>query len=87
MTKIKVIHKDCDPLLAQDKTLPYTTYLVEYLQDDMTHFDIVMSNKKADIFDHYWDNYRSDFINMTQTQGKINPKLWGNTVSEKKKRK
>jgi len=46
-----------------------------------------MSNKKVDIFDHYWDNYRSDFKNMTQTQGKINPKLWGNTVSEKKKRK
>ena len=34
-------------------------------------------NKQADIFDHYWDHYRADFKNMTQTEGRINPKLWG----------
>ena len=80
---IKVLHKECDPSLAEDKSLPYTTYLVEYLQDGITKFDIVSGYKQVDIFDHYWDNYRSDFLNMKQTQGRINPKNW-NPPSDKK---
>ena len=81
---IKFLHQDCDPSLAEDTSLPYSAYLVEYLQDGMTKFDIVSAAKKVDIFDHYWDNYRHDFKNMTQTEGRINPKMWGN--SEKKKK-
>ena len=42
----KIIHQDCDPTLADDRSLPYTAYLVEYLQDGMTHFDIVSAGKK-----------------------------------------
>ena len=72
----KIIHQDCDPSLAEDRSLPYTTYLVEYLQDGMTKFDIASGNKRVDIFDYYWDNYRHDLINMTQTEGRTNPKLW-----------
>jgi hypothetical protein len=86
LTDIRIIHNDCDPSLAEDKTLPYTAYLIEYLQDGMTHFDIAMANKRVELFDHYWDNYRSDFKNMTQTQGRINPKLWGNSKQDKKKK-
>ena len=80
---IRMIHKDCDPSLAQNKSLPYTSFLIEYLQDGMTKFDIASGNKQVDIFDHYWDNYRHDLINMTQTEGRINPKMW-NPPSEKK---
>ena len=83
---MKVIHKDCDPTLAQDRSLPYTAYMVEYLQDGMTHFDIVGSGKRVEIFDHYWDNYRHDFKNMTQTEGRANPKLWGSQQKDKKKK-
>ena len=72
----KVLHRDCDPTLAQDRSLPYTSYLVEYLQDGMTHFDIASGNKRVDIFDEYWDKYRHDLISMTQTEGRINPKMW-----------
>lgn len=72
----KIIHSDCDPTLAQDKSLPYNTFLVEYLQDGMTHFDIASGPKQVDIFDDYWDKYRHDLINMTQTEGRVNPKLW-----------
>jgi hypothetical protein len=50
--------------------------MVEYLQDGMTHFDIVSGAKQVDIFDDYWDKYRHDFKNMTQTEGRVNPKLW-----------
>jgi|TARA_R100000081_G_scaffold65760_1_gene33783 hypothetical protein len=80
---IRMIHRDCDPSLAENKNLPYTSFLIEYLQDGMTKFDIASGNKQVDIFDHYWDNYRHDLINMTQTEGRINPKMW-NPPSEKK---
>ena len=77
------IHKDCDPSLAQDRSLPHTAYLVEYLQDGMTHFDIVMANKRVEIFDHYWDRYREDLIRMTQTEGRMNPKLYNQPKKKK----
>ena len=85
--KIKIIHEDCDPSLSKDTSLPYTAYLIEYTVDGLTKFDIVVSSKKVDIFDHYWDHYRYDFINMRQTEGRINPKLWNDPNEQKKKKK
>ena len=52
-----------------------------------THFDIVTAAKQVDIFDHYWDNYRSDFKTITQAQGRISPKLWGNPPPKEKEKK
>ena len=80
----KIIHEDCDPTLAQDRTLPNNAFLIEYLQDGMTRFDIAMAAKQVDIFDDYWDKYRHDFVTMKQTEGRANPKLWGNTPKKKK---
>lgn len=84
--KIKILFEDCDPSLSQDRYLPYTAYLIEYTLDGMTKFDIAVASKKVDIFDHYWDHYRSDFVNMTQTEGRANPKLWGSQQKDKKKK-
>ena len=87
---MKIIHKECDPSLAQDRSLPYTAFMVEYLQDGITKFDIAAGNKQSEIFDYYWDLYRNDFVNMTQTEGRVNPKLWQDPSSKKdagKKRK
>ena len=80
---MKILKTDCDPSLQDDKTLPVNAFLVEYLLDGMTKFDIASGNKQVDIFDHYWDLYRNDLVNMTQTEGRINPKMW-NPPSEKK---
>lgn len=85
-TFLNIIYKDCDPTLAQDRSLPYTAYLVEYLQDGMTHFDIAVSSKRVEIFDHYWDLYRHDLIKMTQTEGRVNPKLFGYQSKDAKKK-
>lgn len=82
---MKIIYRDCDPSLADDRTLPHTAYLVEYLQDGMTHFDIVVASKRVEIFDYYWDNYREDLIRMTQSEGRANPKVWSNPNQKKKK--
>jgi hypothetical protein len=81
----RILHHDCDPTLAEDRSLPYTAYLVEYLLDGKPHYDIAIAPKRVDIFDDYWDKYRQDLIKMTQTEGRCNPKLWGAQQKDKKK--
>tara|TARA_B100001059_G_scaffold145390_1_gene145333 strand:+ start:3937 stop:4173 length:237 start_codon:yes stop_codon:yes gene_type:complete len=73
---MKTIYSDCDPSVREERTLPTNAFIVEYLQDTITKFDVVMSSKQVDIFDHYWDNYRSDLKNITQCEGRINPRLY-----------
>jgi hypothetical protein len=29
------------------------------------------------MFDHYYDKHKKDFVTITQTEGRANPKLWG----------
>ena len=83
----KIIQTDCDPTAADDKSLPTNSFLVEYLQDGVTKFDIVMAAKQVDIFDDYWDKYRHDFVTMSQTEGRIRPNIWGYTAPDSKKKK
>ena len=84
---INHIFIDCDPTVAEDRSLPTNAFLVEYLQDGVTKFDLVTSLKKVDIFDHYWDNYRSDLQNITQSQGNVKPNLWINPATKQEKEK
>ena len=81
---IQIIHQNCDPKLAEDRTLPYNAYVVKYYDDEQYNYDIVICNKKTDIFDYYWDRYREGLIAFKQTEGRVNPKLWS-TNSKKKK--
>tara|TARA_R100000231_G_scaffold122425_1_gene92569 strand:+ start:159 stop:431 length:273 start_codon:yes stop_codon:yes gene_type:complete len=85
--KINILFQDCDPTVANDKKLPTSAFLVEYLQDGLTKFDIVTSYKQVDIFDHYWDNYREDFKGMSQAKGTTNPKLYGVETKKTEKKK
>ena len=73
--KINIVYEDCDPTAAEDRSLPHTAYLIAYEDDGIVKYDIAISSKKVDIFDHYWDKYRS-VISMKQTEGRVNPKLW-----------
>lgn len=86
MTKIKILQKDCDRSLGDDKSLPNTCYVVEYYSDGTKHYDLVVSGKQVDIFDHYYDEYKEGFITMYQSAGTANPKLWGSTPNDKKKK-
>jgi hypothetical protein len=82
-----IVHQNCDSELANDRTLPYNSYIVEYNDGTSTCYDIVITDKKVDIFDYYWDRYREDLIGFKQTEGRVNPKLWdGNKKQTKKKR-
>lgn len=84
---IQIVHKKCNKELANDRTLPYNSYLVWYEDDGSTCYDVVITNKKTDIFDYYWDNYRENFKGFKQSEGRVNPKLWGNKSKEDKKKK
>lgn len=84
---MKILYEDCDPDKAKDKSLPYTAYLVEYKKEGQSHYDVALAKKMVDIFDYYWDKYRNDFVNMTQSEGRINPKLWGNEPPKTKTKK
>ena len=84
---MKVIKENCDPKDAQDKSLPYTAYLVEYKVDGKERYDISLASKCVDLFDYYYDLYKKDFVKFTQSKGIINPKLWNDPTQPKKQKR
>ena len=84
---IKMLYQDCSPEVANDKSLPCTAYLVKYEDDGVIRYDLVMCNKKVDIFDYYWDRYREGLKSFKQAEGRVNPKVWGYKPKEDKKKK
>jgi len=84
---MRILHQNCDPELANDRSLPYTAYIVTYEIDGAIAHDIVVVNKKMDIFDYYWDKYREGLKGFKQTEGRVNPRLWGSQTKETKKGK
>ena len=87
MKIMKILFENCDPDKAEDKTLPNNAFLVEYKSEDTTCYDIAVAAKQSEIFDHYYDKYKSGFVTMKQAEGRINPKLWGNEPPKNKKKK
>lgn len=82
---MKVIKKECTLEETKDTTLPYTCYVVSYRDsDNQIKYDLVVSSKKVEIFDYYWDLYRDNFIAMEQSEGRANPKLWIDPNAPKK---
>ena len=84
---MKILHQNCDPSLADDRTLPYNAYLVTYEIDGAIAYDLVIPDKQVEIFDYYWDRYREGLKGWKQSEGRVNPKLWGNKPKEEKKRR
>ena len=89
MNLMKILFENCDPDKAEDRTLPNNSFLVEYKVDDgaVSSYDIAAAAKQSEIFDHYYDKYKKGFVTMNQTEGRINPKLYGVKAPETKKRK
>lgn len=83
---LQILHQNCDKELSNDRNLPYTAYLVTYEDEGKICYDIVISSKKVEIFDYYWDRYREGLKDFKQTEGRVNPKLWNNTKESKKKK-
>jgi len=84
---MKILHQNCDPEVANDRSLPYTAYLVTYEIDGAIAYDLVIPDKQLEIFDYYWDRYREGLKGWKQSEGRVNPKMWGNKPKEEKKRR
>lgn len=84
--KLKIIHENCDPKLAQNPKLPYTAYLVEYEKDGKTCYDITLCQKAVEMFDHYYDKYKKGLKGWKQSQGRISPKLWNDDMLDPDKK-
>lgn len=80
-----VYKEDCSPIEAEDTSLPLNSYLVKYEDEGAIKFDIVISHKRVDVFDFYYDNYAA-IHSIEWTKGKVNPKLWSPPKQEKKKK-
>jgi len=84
---MRILHQNCDPSVADDRELPYNAYLVTYEIDGAIAYDLVIPDKQVEIFDYYWDRYREGLKGWKQSEGRVNPKLWGNKPKEEKKRR
>jgi hypothetical protein len=84
---MRILHQNCDPELANDRSLPYTAYLVTYEIDGAIAYDLIIPDKQIEIFDYYWDKYREGLKGWKQSEGRVNPKLWGNKPKEEKKKR
>ena len=84
---MKILYENCQPKDALDKTLPYTSYLVEYVKDGKSHYDVSMGYKQAEVFDYYWDKYKQDLKKIDSTGGLINPNRWDTSMLKKPERK
>ena len=86
---VTVLKEDCKIEDAADRKLPYTCYLVEYKKDGETKYDLAMCQKEVDLFDHYYDAYKMDFVTFKQSGGMVKPSQWNvqSTPKPKPKRK
>ena len=91
---MKILHENCDRKLADDRELPYTAFLVQYELEGKVTYDIAMSSKAVELFDHYYDKYKKDFRRFDSTAGMVDPRRWNDptikpqpSAPPKKKRK
>lgn len=84
----------CDILLenttieqAKDSSFPNDAYLIWYNIDGKEIIDLVRGTRSR-IFDMYYDKYGPGVVQKIDFgYGRTNPKLWGITVKENKKKK
>ena len=84
---ITLLHENCPLTAADDKKLPYTAYVITYKLEGKEVHDLAIANKEVDLFDHYYDKYKKDFVTFKQAGGIVNPKSWYPAGQEPKKPK
>ena len=84
---MKVIKENCKLEDGNDTKLPYTCYIVTYKVDGENRYDLAMGDNQVSIFDYYYDLYKKNFVKFTQSEGRINPKLWNDPNQPKPPKK
>lgn len=74
--------------LAKDSSFPNDARLIWYIVDGQTYMDLTRCSKMSQLFDMYYDKYGPGAVQKIDFgYGRVNPKLWGNTVKENKKKR
>ena len=72
---------------VRTKKAPTDSYIVKYLYKDKVCFDLTRGTK-VDIFDMYYDKFKSDLKSIDYGYGTISPGQWGyKSPSKTKKRR
>lgn len=80
-----ILHKECEPSMAKNKSLPRDSYLVSYLVEDELKYDISRGTR-VELFDFYYDTYRN-VKSISWTDGTVNPKTYDYIPKENKKKR
>tara|TARA_B100001250_G_scaffold55443_1_gene42852 strand:- start:60 stop:410 length:351 start_codon:yes stop_codon:yes gene_type:complete len=70
------------------KNFPTDAYVIKYVYDDNIHYDLTRGTK-VNLFDMYWDKFKSGLKSIDYGMGTIKPNLWRyqSPKTSKKKRK
>ena len=82
---MKVLVQECNLDKDNTKDLPVHAYVVEYVKEDQTKHDIVLTghNGTVGIFDHYWDLYKEGLKGWNQANGMVPVRQWKSTQEVK----
>ena len=84
---VTVIYSNCEPIAADDKSLPSSSYLVTCKDGEDQWYDIVLG-LQVPIFDAYHEVFGHNVIQRWRwTDGTCNPKLWAVRNEPEKKKK
>ena len=83
----EILQEMCKLQDGKNKQLPTDSYLVTYINDGITYYDIIRTGKKSSIFDMYYDKFGNCLESIEWTEGKVNPRYWGYKPPQTKKRK
>ena len=67
---LKILHANCDPKMADDKSLPYTSYLVHYVDGNDPKYDLVIASINR-IYTHLKTNINPLFSFVIDGNNKI----------------
>ena len=83
----EILQERCTKQDAKNRQLPLDSYLVTYVIDGNTFYDIVKTSKRVSVFDMYYDKFGNCLKSIEWTDGRVSPRLWGYKPPQTKKRK
>ena len=79
---MRLLHEKCEKDKATDRKLPSDSFLVTYKVEEKINYDIVRGGSPVEIFDHYYDKYKS-VEGIVWTEGVVSPRSFDSVNVEK----
>ena len=71
---------------VKTRSAPTDAYIIKYMHDDKICFDLTRGSK-SNLFDMYWDKFKSGLKSIDYGNGNIKPNLWGYKAPQQKKKR